>query len=140
MNGLKIFPAAVLIGYPLAFVTGIVEIKHGGNGINTQSINVKLFKPINSVRNEEIHHFTAAEIENVRSPVFMFSGARIFMFIECRTIEPSKSVLIFCEVSGNPVYKHPDSFFVTSINKISQAIRVAKAAGGCKISGNLVAP
>src|SRR6056297_966201 len=101
---------------------------------------MKLFQPVNGIGNEEVHHFTPSKIEYVRSPVFMFTGSRIFVFVKSCAVEPPQAVLIFCKMSRYPVYKNADACIVTCINKIAQIVRVAETACGRKITRNLVAP
>ncbi len=49
LSRLEILSTAVLIGKPLARFPAIVEIEHGGNSIDPNSINVVFVEPEESV-------------------------------------------------------------------------------------------
>src|SRR6056297_2590831 len=101
---------------------------------------MKPLQPVNGIRNEEVHHFTPAKIEYVRSPVFMFTGSWVFVLVKSRAVEPPQAMFIFCEVCRHPVYKYADAFVVACINKIAEVVGVAETAGRSKIPCYLVAP
>src|SRR5690348_15000917 len=63
-DGLEIFAAAELVGEPLAFLAGIIEVEHGSDGVYAEAVNVIFVEPEEGVGEEEIADFVASVIEN----------------------------------------------------------------------------
>ena len=102
-DGLQIFISAVFICHPLSVLFAIIQIKHGGHRIHTQTVHMEMFHPVQSVADEEIFHLVPAVIKNLRSPVRMFSLPGIRMFIDSRAVKHCQAVGIFGEMRRYPV-------------------------------------
>ncbi len=50
-DGFEIFAAAVPVGNPLAFLAGVIKIKHGGDGIHAEAVDVVFVQPEEGVGN-----------------------------------------------------------------------------------------
>ena len=87
LDGFEVLPPAVAIRNPLAFFARVIEIEHGSDGVDAQSIDVIHLQPEEGAGNEELAHFVAAEIENQRSPIEVLSLAGIGMLVESASIE-----------------------------------------------------
>src|SRR5581483_10262026 len=53
VDSFEVLVAPVLVRYPLAGLAGIVEIEHGGDGVDTQAVDVKFLEPEERIGNEE---------------------------------------------------------------------------------------
>jgi len=45
IDSMEIFAAAELIGNPFAGLAGVIEIKHGSDGVHAQAVDVVLVEP-----------------------------------------------------------------------------------------------
>ena len=70
-NGLEIFPSAIAIGDPLSFLTCVIEIQHGGDRINPQSIDMVFIEPEEGTGDEKITYFLTTVIVDERTPFGM---------------------------------------------------------------------
>ena len=61
LDRLQIFAAAKLVRNPLAFLARIIEIKHRGDGVHAQAVNVKAFAPEQRVGDEKIGNLVAGQ-------------------------------------------------------------------------------
>ena len=65
---LQITRVAIFVWLPLAVLAAIVQIKHIGNCIDAQPINMILFKPEHRIGNQEALHLCTSIIEIRRTP------------------------------------------------------------------------
>src|SRR4051794_33909737 len=101
---------------------------------------MKLLQPEHRVRDEKRAHFVPAEVEDQSSPVAMFAAARVRMLVQCGPVEECKSVSIFGEVSGYPVYDYGYAGLVTVIDEVLEVSRGSESRGGGIISDHLIPP
>src|SRR6202035_3171514 len=66
---LQVLAPAVLVGDPLAGRARVVEINHGGDGVDAQAVGVVAVEPEAGGAGEEAPHLAAAVVENVALPV-----------------------------------------------------------------------
>jgi hypothetical protein len=125
---------------PLAVFARVVEVKHRGDRIDAESVDMEFLEPVQGVRNEEVADFVAAEIEDVRAPVAVLTAPRVGVLVEGLAVEPGECERILGEVAGNPVHDHADAGLMQTIDQVSQVIRGAEAAGGGEVPRHLVAP
>src|SRR2546430_12452534 len=52
-----------------------------------QTCALPIFEPEQRIRDQEIAHFVAAEIENERAPILMLALARIHVLVKIRAVE-----------------------------------------------------
>src|SRR6202040_3214657 len=78
----QVFAAAVNVRHPFALTAAVIAIKHRGDGIDAQAVDVKMLQPVKRAGDEEPLHFTAAEIVDVGIPIVMKAFARVEMLIE----------------------------------------------------------
>ncbi len=86
-DGLQIFAAAKLVRDPFAFLARIIEVKHRGDGVHAQAVNVKTLAPEERVGDEKIGNFVPAIIEDQRAPILMRALARVFVLVKRRAVE-----------------------------------------------------
>ena len=60
-DGVAIFVAALSVGLPFPGFAGIVEVEHGGDGVDAQAIDVEAIDPIERAGVKESDHLLAAE-------------------------------------------------------------------------------
>src|ERR1700740_2446723 len=66
---LQILSSAVDVWNPFARLAAVVAIEHGGDGVDPQTINVKMLKEMKRARDEEVLYFATAEIVDECVPV-----------------------------------------------------------------------
>ncbi len=118
-DGVEIFAAAVLIGNPLAFLARIIEIQHGSDGIDAESVDVKLVQPEERVGDEEVLDFVAAIVVNESAPV---GGAlaRVGVLVEMGAVELGEAVGVAREVRGSPVQNDADAGLVAAVDELHE--------------------
>ena len=61
IDGLQVLAPAVLVGNPFAFLARVIEVKHRGDGIDAQAVDVEAVAPEQRVGDEEIADFVPAD-------------------------------------------------------------------------------
>ena len=92
VDGLQVFASTVLVGNPLAFFAGVIEVEHGSHRIHSQSVNVVLVQPEHCARQQEAADFIAAVVEDVSVPVGMKPFAPVGVLVEMRAVEVREPV------------------------------------------------
>src|SRR2546423_5648404 len=140
VNGFEVLAPAVLVGNPAPFGAAVVEVEHGGDGVNAQSVNVALAEPEEGVGDEEISDLVAPVVEDERAPVGVLAEARVCVLVECGAVEAPQGPRVFREVRGNPVHDDAYPASVKIINQETEVVGVAVARGGRVVVRDLVAP
>src|SRR5437867_5471053 len=140
IDGFEVLVAAVLVREPFAGLARVIEVKHRGDGIHAQSVDVKAVAPEERVSREEITNFVAAKIENERTPICVGSFAGVFVLVEGGAVEARESPIIPWEMGGHPVYKDADACFVERIDEKLKLIRGAVAATRRIKTSDLITP
>src|SRR5579862_5921834 len=140
IDGVKIFAPAELVWDPLAFLAGIIEIEHRGDGVYTQAVNVIFVEPEHGTRHEKAAYLGAAVVEDVRLPVGMESLARVGVLVEMRAVEVGEAVGVGREVRRDPVENHADAVLVKVVDEVHEILRRAVARGGSEVAGGLISP
>ena len=139
-HSFQIFSAAVFVGSPFAVILAEIQIQHGRNGVYTQTVDVVFIQPEQRVGNEEVADFFSAVVENIGTPLEMFSPSGILMFIQCCAVEPPQTKFVFGEVGRHPVQNDADAVLMAGVDKFFEHGRCAVAAGRCVVSCHLIAP
>ena len=86
LDRLEVLAAAELVRQPLAVLARVVEVEHRRDGVDAQPVGVMLLQPVERVREQEVPHLAAAEVEDERAPVGMRAAARIRVLVQraCR--------------------------------------------------------
>src|SRR5689334_17841975 len=108
----QVLAPAVAVGNPLALFTGVVEIEHGGDGVNTEAVNVVGVQPEECVASQEVADLVAPEVEDESAPVGVLTQAWVFVLVEVGAVKVVEAVLVFGEVGGNPVEQDTDTVLV----------------------------
>src|SRR6266705_567909 len=140
IDGVEVFAASELIGDPLAGLARVVEIKHGGDGVHAETVDVVFVEPKEGVRNQIVLDFVAAVIVNEGAPVGMRALSRVGVFVEMRAIELSEAVSVAREMRGSPIENDADAGLVAAVDEFHELSGRAVAAGGREIAESLVAP
>src|SRR5205085_5462463 len=117
-----------------------VEIKHRGDCIDAQSIDVKLLEPVERVCDEEIAHLVAAVVEDISAPIGMLAFVWIEMFVESRAIKAAESPGVLRKVRGNPVHDHADATAMKIVDQETQIVRLAVTSRRRVVRGDLISP
>ncbi len=133
-------PSTITIGYPLARFARVVQVEHGGNGIDPQPVNMVLTQPEQGTGEQEIAHLGTAIIKDVGAPFLMFAFARVRVFVEVGTIKIAQSKAVFGKVRGHPVEQDTDALLMQVIHKVLKIFRGAIATGRSKVSCHLIPP
>src|SRR5262249_51096285 len=94
VDGIKVLVAAVLVGDPLAGLAGIVEVEHGGDGIDAQAVQVIFLEPEERAAEEEGADLVPAVVEDGAFPVGMTARVGVGMRVEVRAVEVGEAVAV----------------------------------------------
>ena len=139
-DGLQVLAAAVDVRHPLAVLARVVEVEHRGDGVDAEAVGVVLAQPVERVREQEVAHLVAAEVEDQRAPVGMRAAARILVLVERRPVEARERELVAREVRGHPVEDDADPGLVERVHERPEVIRLSHRRDGRIEAGHLVAP
>ena len=135
-----VLPAAMLVGNPRAGRTAVVEVEHGRDGIDPQSVDRVALEPEQRVRDQEVRYFGAAVIVDQRAPIEVPALERIGVLVKRGAVEAAEPVRIVREVAGHPVEQHADALAVAGIDQRGKILRRAETAGRRIQAGRLIAP
>lgn len=131
---------AVLVRQPLALAARVVEVEHARHGVDPQAVDVELLEPVHGVRDEEVAHLAAAEVEDVGAPVGLLAAAGVGMLVHGHPVEPAERPLVLGEVRRHPVHDHADARLVQPVDEVAQVVGRAEAGGRREVARHLVAP
>src|SRR6266699_3377179 len=94
LDGFEVLSPAETIRDPTARLLAVIQIQHGRNGIDAQTIDVILIEPEQGIAQQEIAHFAPPVVEEESVPVRLESLARIGMLVQVRPVEIAEAVLI----------------------------------------------
>ena len=138
INRFEILPASKFIGLELSAI--IVQIQHGRNCIDSNSVDMKITKPVTYVGNEEGLYLGLAVIVNAGCPVRVLIHHRVGKLVAAGSIKLKQAVFILWKMSRHPVENNAEPSFVTGIDKLHKLLRCPVAVRRCKIAGDLIAP
>jgi hypothetical protein len=87
---------------------GIIQVKHGGDGIDAQAVNMKTVAPEKGVGGQEIADFVAAVIEDQSAPILVGAFARVFVFVKGRAVETRQRPVVARKMGRHPIHQHAD--------------------------------
>ena len=137
-NGLEIFASAEFIRPEIA--AAVVQIEHGGHGVDPQAVDVVLLEPVDRVGDQEGLHLSPAKVEDARRPVRVLVHHRVGQLIAAGAVEFVKAVLVLREVRRDPVEQHADAGAVALIHEAHELLRRAVARGRGIVARDLIAP
>ena len=140
VDGFQVFPAAVLIGLPVAVGMAVIEIEHVGDGVDAQAVDVELADPEQGTGNEEGLDFRPAVVEIHRVPFLVFCQHGVARFIARFAIEMAQAVGVAAKMPRYPVEDDADAVAVAEVDEVHEVFRAAIAAGRREIPRPLVAP
>ena len=126
-HGFEILSSAVGIRTPFAVLAPVVEIEHGRNGVDSQSVNVVDLEPEQRARHQEALHFRPAVVKNSRAPLLVFAFVRVGVFVACLAVKFVETEFVFRKMRRDPVQYNSYAVFVAFINKIHEVVRRAVA-------------
>ena len=139
-DGLQVLAAAELVGMPLAVLARVVQVEHGGHGVDAQTVGVELLEPVQGVGDQEVAHLVASEVEHVGAPVGVLAALRVGVLVQGGAVEAGQGPLVLGEVGRHPVQNDADAGLVELVHQVAEVVRGAEARGGRVVAGDLVAP
>ena len=94
IDGLQVLTPAVLVGYPLARLAGVVQVEHRGDGIDPQAVGVIVIKPEAGVADEKAAHFVAAVVVDGAAPLRVQALAGQGVLVEVSAVKVAEAVLV----------------------------------------------
>lgn len=140
IDRVEVLSAPMDIGDPFALLAGVVEVKHGRHGIDSQSVYMVFFEPEHGTADQKGPHFKPAVVENVAVPFRMVALLGVGMFKEIRPVEIGQPVFIGGEVGRDPVEDDSYSMFMEFVYEVHEVLGSPVSRGRSKISHGLVAP
>ena len=136
----EVLAAAELVRDPLARLARVVEVEHRRDRVDPQAVGVVLAQPEERVREQEVLHLGAPEVEDERAPVGMRAAPRIGVLVERRAVEPRERPLVAREVRRHPVEQHADPVRVQVVDEVAEVVGRAERRERRVVAGHLVAP
>ena len=140
LHRLQILPSAVGIWTPATVGTRVVQIEHGRHRIDPESVDVKLAQPVQRVGHQEVPHLRAPEVENVGTPVELFTAARIRVLVEGGAVEAAQCPAVLGKVRRNPVHDDTDAGLVQRIHEEAKIVGGAESRCRRIVGRHLVTP
>src|SRR5438067_1816045 len=88
---------------PLPRVAAVVEVKHRGDRIDPDAVDVEFAQPVERARQQEIRDLAAAVIVDQRVPVGMVALPWVGVLVKRGTVKAAEPVRIGWEMPGNPI-------------------------------------
>src|SRR4030042_5696113 len=139
-NSIDVFFSSMLVWNPLAILSPVIQIKHGGHRIGPQSIDMVLIEPEEGTADQKFSHFRPTVVKNMALPVRLKSFFRVCMLIKESAIKIDQPMFIVWKVRGHPIENNAYSILMKPINQIHEVLRSAISRRGCKVSHRLVSP
>ncbi len=124
---LAVFLASVGVGQPFALAAGIVEVKHGGDSVDAQPVDVEAIDPVERVAIEKVGDLSATKIVDRRVPVRLEALARVGVFVERGAVEMRQPLFIGRKMRRHPVEDDAEARGVRSIHEAGEGGRLAEA-------------
>ena len=96
----EILAAAELVRTRLTGLARVVEVEHRGDRVDPQSVGVVLAQPEERVREQEVPHLAAPEVEDERPPVGMRAASRVGVLVQGGAVEARERPLVARKVRG----------------------------------------
>ena len=119
---------------------GVVEVEHGGHGVDPQPVDVVVRQPVLGRRGEKAAHLVAAVVEDQALPVGMEAEAGVGVLEQVRPVELRQGEGVFGKVRRHPVEDHPDPGLVQLVDQGHELLGRPVAARRREETGRLVAP
>ena len=140
LDRLEVLVAAVLVRAPVAAGSSVIQIQHGCDSIDAESVHVILVQPVQRIADQEVLDLCLLIVEDLSAPVRMLALPGVSVLIAGLSVEVRKAEGIPREVSRDPVEDDADAVLVHVIHKILEILRQAVAGGGGVITRDLIAP
>ena len=140
LHGFQIFMSTKLIGHPLTFFSGVIQIQHRRHGIHAKPVNVVPIEPTQGAIDEEVFDLSTSVVEYSAFPFRMPAFAGVGMVIEMRSIKKSQTMRVIGEMGRSPIHNDPNPRLMAGINKPLKILRRPKPTGGGEISRRLISP
>src|ERR1700750_158885 len=101
---------------------------------------MEFLKPVERVRHEKVSHFITTIVEDVRTPVRMFTFSRVEILIQGCSIKASEGPRIFRKVSRYPIHDDAYTALMKMIDQVLEVIRNAVTCGGRIVVADLITP
>ena len=125
---LEVLAAAERVRHPLALLARVVEVEHRRDRVDAEPVGVVLAQPVERVREQEVPHLVAAEVEDERAPVGVRAAPRVLVLVERRAVEARERQLVAREVRGHPVEDHADPALVQRVDERAEVVRRRRSA------------
>ena len=140
LNGFQILPTAVFVGDPLSRLAAVIAIDHRGHRVDPQRIDAEAFDPVQRVTHQVVADFPTSVVVDQGIPVLVIPLARIAVLIQRSAVKRGKGKIIRREVAGHPVKNDVQPGGVRGIDKVTEIVAGAEAAGRRIEPGGLIAP
>jgi len=136
----EVLASAERVRHPLAFLARVVEVEHRGDGVDANAVGVELAQPEERVREQEVLHLGAAEVEDVRAPVVVLAPARVGVLVERGAVEAHECPWVGRKMRRHPVEQHADPVRVHVVDEVTKVVGRAHRRDRCVEAGHLIPP
>src|SRR5262249_20923751 len=97
-RGVGVPRPAVGIRYPLTLLSGVIQIQHGGDRVDTQAVSMVDVEPEQRTAEQEALHLLPPIVEHEGVPIRMDALARVSVLVEVRAVEEAQPMRVIREV------------------------------------------
>ena len=115
-------------------------MQHAGNGIDAQTVEVKLMQPIQRVGNEEVLDLCPPKVEDIRTPIGVLPPLWIGVLEQRSAVKACESPFVLWKVSRHPISNHANAVLVQYIDHRAQVVGGSVPRGWRVVARHLVAP
>ncbi len=101
---------------------------------------MELLAPVHRVRDEEVAHLGAGEVELVGAPVRVLGAPVVPGLVQRVAVEAGQRPVVLGEVGRHPVHDHADAGPVAGVDEVPEVVRGAQPRGRRVEAGDLVTP
>ena len=85
-------------------------------------------------------YFRPTVVKIYRSPASVFGKLRIVRFVEICPVKFAQALIVFAEMTRNPIHDNAQPVLMRGIDEITEIIRLTVTTCGGIITGGLITP
>ena len=136
----KVNVAALGVRRVLAVLSAVVEVQHRAHGVDTDAVNMVVFKKAACRGDEKRLNLRHGIVKNERAPLGVVCHTLFLALKQPRAVKQRKPVRIPGKVRRYPVHDNTDAGIVQDIDKFGKLVGCAVACGGSVVARDLIAP
>ena len=140
LDGFQILITTVHIGNPFPVLSAVIQIKHAGYRIHTDTVRMIFLHPEQCIGDQIVRYLGTTVIVDQGAPVRMTALSGILMLIKTGAVKCGQTVRIPWEMRRHPVKDHTDSRLMQFIHEEHKVLRCTVSGSRCIITDHLISP